>query len=363
MRYSLHARLLVVSSGLVLFTVGVGAQRGNNAIASLKGAALPQRPDLERYLADSQSLVVLGKALFWDAQVGSDGRTACATRHFHAGADHRLTNELCPPAASTAAVRPNTTLAAGDFPFHAFTNPDDNGSAPTRNRSDVVGSAGVVLRTFVDVTDSSAVDLGSDGAAGSFTLGGLKVRQVTSRNTPSVINAVFYLRNFWDGRAHNVFNAATPFGAADGRARVLAVAGRALVPETVRLDGSSLASQAVGPPLNGLEMSFDGRAWAHLGRKMLALTPLARQTVAASDSVLGPFANAGGAGLRGDMTYGSLIRASFQPAYWSSPAVIDADGRTLVEAGEPGSAREFTQMAYNFGLFFGLAVQAYESTL
>src|SRR6185503_2323848 len=98
--------------------------------------------------------------------------------------------------------------------------------AVSRNRSDVVGSAGVVRQTFVDVTDGSAVDIGTaSGAASVFTLGGLKVRQVTSRNTPSVINAVFNLRNFWDGRANNVFNAATPFGAADTRARVLVVSG------------------------------------------------------------------------------------------------------------------------------------------
>ncbi len=46
----------------------------------------------------TQSLIVLGKALFWDVQVGSDGRTACATCHFHAGADHRVTNQIAGPA-------------------------------------------------------------------------------------------------------------------------------------------------------------------------------------------------------------------------------------------------------------------------
>ena len=194
-------------------------------------------------------------------------------------------------------------------------------------------------------------------------LGGLNVRQVTSRNTPSVINAVFNLRNFWDGRANNIFNAATPFGAADGRADVLVAAHGALSPEVVRLDGSSLASQAVGPPLNALEMSFDGRAWMHLGRKMLTLPPLARQTVAADDSVLGALANGADTGLQPEVSYGSLIRASFQPAYWSSAAVVDAAGRVIVDVGEPSRPGEFSQMAYNFGLFFGLAVQAYESTL
>ena len=97
--------------------------------------------------------------------------------------------------------------------------------------------------------------------------------------------------------------------------------GGALAPEVVRWMASSLASQAVGPPLNAVEMSFDGRAWAHLGRKMLTLPPLARQAVAGDDSVLGALASVAGPGLRPDVSYGALIRAAFQPAYWSSPAV------------------------------------------
>src|SRR6185369_5777193 len=106
--------------------------------------------------------VVLGKSLFWDVQVGSDGHTACATCHFHAGADHRVTNAIAGSATSTDAVRPNSTLTPDDFPFHIFENPNDNRSTSTRNRRDVVGSAGVVERTFIDVTDSSAADLGAD---------------------------------------------------------------------------------------------------------------------------------------------------------------------------------------------------------
>jgi cytochrome c peroxidase len=340
----------------------VVAQRGNDAIASLKGVAVPQPAGLNRYVADPQALVVLGKALFWDVQVGSDGRTACATCHFHAGADHRITNQIAGLQTSTAPVRPNQSLTIGDFPFHAFANPNDNGSALTRDRREVVGSAGVVKRGFVDTIDGAPAEAANDSGAGLFSLGGLKVRQVTSRNTPTVINAVFNRRNFWDGRAHDLFNAVTPFGPADGRASVLVVAGGSLAPETVRLDASSLASQAVGPPLNGLEMSFEGRQWMNLGRKLLTLPPLTRQFVAADDSVLGAFANAPANGLRPEVTYGSLIRAAFQPAYWSSLAVLDANGRVIAAAGEPGS-REFTQVAFNFGLFVGIAVQAYEATL
>jgi hypothetical protein len=166
---------------------------------------------------------------------------------------------------------------------------------------------------------------------------------VTSRNAPSVINAVFSLRNFWDGHASNLFNSATPFGSADARATVLVASGSSLQPQAVRLDGSSLASQAAGPPLNGLEMSYEGRAWADLGRKMLARMPLARQAVARDDSMLGQLADAAGSGLRSNITYSALIRGSFQPADWSSPAVVNADGRVIVADGEPARSGEFNR--------------------
>jgi hypothetical protein len=84
--------------------------------------------------------------------------------------------------------------------------------------------------------------------------------------------------------------------------------------------------------------------------------------VSSADSVLGPFV-VSASGLRGDVNYASLIRAAFQPAYWNSPAVLDVNGQTIVSAGEPGRPGEYNQMAYNFGLFFGLAIQAYEATL
>ena len=206
---------------------------GNNPIATLKGVAIPQ-PDLSPYVARRDALIALGKALFWDVQVGSDGQTACATCHFHAGADHRITNQVAGPITSMASVRANTTLTLNDFPFHTFANPNDNTSAATRARRDVVGSAGVVLQRFVGITDG-AMEVGANGSStGLFTIGGASVRQVTSRNAPSVINAVLNHRNFWDGRASNVFNASTPFGAADARAMVLVATANGLQPQIGR---------------------------------------------------------------------------------------------------------------------------------
>src|SRR4029453_13964984 len=106
-----------VCAALFLLSVTAAAQRGgNNTIATLKGIAVPTPAGLTQHVSDQQALGVPGKALFWDVQVGSDGRTACATCHFHAGADHRVTNQIAGAATSTAAVRPNTSLTIGDFP-------------------------------------------------------------------------------------------------------------------------------------------------------------------------------------------------------------------------------------------------------
>src|SRR5438552_3611604 len=40
-------------------------------LASLKTATKPQDPHMADYVADKKALVQLGKALFWDQQVGS----------------------------------------------------------------------------------------------------------------------------------------------------------------------------------------------------------------------------------------------------------------------------------------------------
>jgi hypothetical protein len=95
-------------------------------------------------------------------------------------------------------------------------------------------------------------------------------------------------------------------------------------------------------------MSYDGRTWPMVGRKMLSLRPLAKQTVAADDSVLGPYADASGRGLAWRHSYLALVQTAFEPAYWQAAAT---------------TAEGFTQLEANFALFFGLAVQAYEATL
>ena len=117
---------------------------------------------------------------------------------------------------------------------------------------------------------------------------------------------------------------------------------------SILLDNASLASQAVGPPLSGIEMSWDGRMFPDLGRKMLQLTPLALQKVHCDDSVLGRYANRRGYGLKPRLKYSRLVQKAFRSRFWRSSEVTP-DGYTLMEQ--------------NFSLFWGLSVMLYESTL
>jgi hypothetical protein len=63
-------------------------------------AKVPLPEDLDAYLNAQNPnarrvAAQLGKALFWDMAVGSDGQ-ACASCHFHAGVDNRSKNQLSP---------------------------------------------------------------------------------------------------------------------------------------------------------------------------------------------------------------------------------------------------------------------------
>ncbi|RMG95486.1 MAG: hypothetical protein D6706_11995, partial [Chloroflexi bacterium] len=334
---------------------------------SLKTIAIPEPPDLNDYVVNRDAAIQLGKALFWDMQVGSDGVQACATCHYSAGTDNRATNRLHPGADSIfQAGTPDGTLQLDDFPFHKLADPADRNSTVLFDTDDVAGGQGVEMQNFVSIVPGNAEDAGQPVPDPIFNVNGQNVHQVTGRDTPSVINAVFNVRNFWDGRANFVFNGVNPFGQRDPNAVVLEVQpDDSVVPVTVRLQFASLASQAVGPPNSAVEMAWNGRTFPDIGKKMLTLTPLGKQIVDPTDSVLGPLANPSGPGLT--ISYEDLIKTAFNPEYWDSDVMVvfDANGNPTVlpNPGRPLSLDEYTLMEANFSLFFGLAVQLYESTL
>jgi len=220
----------------------------------------------------------------------------------------------------------------------------------------IVGSQGVVKENFVSITSGSASEKGVIVLDPIFQVGGANARQVTERNTPTTINAIFMDRLFWDGRANHYFNGVNPFGTLDPDARVLkrvitaasktVAASELLVPTKILLNIGSAASQCVGPALSGVEMSWNGKSFRELGRKMLSLKPLGLQKVDPTDSVLGVYTGGAATGL-GSLSYGQLIRDAFRSEWWSSPQPTDG----------------FTQMEANFSLFWGLAIMMYESTL
>ena len=217
------AVLLFATAGQIAWgqTGGPPPNGPNQNPGSLKRVPIPRPTNLTKYVKDQNALVILGKALFWDMQTGSDGRQACASCHFHAGADHRAQNQL---SKTSDALPLNHSLTVDEFPFHALANAADNRSSVLRDTSAVVGSAGLFRRMFVDIISGSAADNGFDsGDLPAFSLGGINVRQVGTRNTPTVINAVFNVRNLWDGRASDIFTGLTPFGESDVRPNALAV--------------------------------------------------------------------------------------------------------------------------------------------
>jgi cytochrome c peroxidase len=352
------------SIALLLSLLPAGVSLGAQAIPPpdllpLNQIPVPEPTNLFQFVKNRSAAIKLGKALFWDMQAGSDGVQACASCHFSAGADNRLKNTVNPGTRggdTTFQVRgPNDTLQPGDFPFHERQIPTLQGSQVLRDSNDVVGSQGVLFTQFTGIVPGSPFDSGTPITDAVFQSNGANMRRVTARNTPSNINAVFNFNNFWDGRAHFVFNGVNPFGPLDPSAGVWFNTNGNLVKQAVAIPFASLASQATGPPLDDTEMSYKGRTFPLLGRKMLSLTPLGQQVVHPNDSVLGPLSNAvlqangrvgGSKGLK--TTYTQMIKDAFNNNLWDS-IQITPSGHTQMEA--------------NFSLYWGLAIQLYEATL
>jgi hypothetical protein len=207
---------------------------------------------------------------------------------------------------------PNYTLEPHDFPFTKHTD-ENEPSLILSDTNDVVSSQGVFNAKFLDVTPPSPTDA-CDGVADTvFHVGGINTRRVEPRNAPTVFNAVFNFRNFWDGRANQNFNGVNPFGQRDENAHVWKTNASGGVEQvSIVIPLGSLASQAVGPPRSDFEMSCAGRIFATIGGKLLAasVVPLGLQFVDPSDSVLEPYAR--GSGTPGSLTvsYAELVRGA-----------------------------------------------------
>ena len=272
----------------------------------------PIKPDLDGIVVDEDWARIMGKLLFWEQQIGSDG-IACASCHFSAGADSRITNQLNPGfnivkvdpvtgeqvpdedhsfgdasglLASGRPAAPNITMTPEDFPFQRHADESDRDSAITFDMNDVMSSSGSFDSLFI-ASNPTHFDKCKKISDIFHTSKGRPSRAVEPRNTPTTINSAFNHRQFWDMRAKNKFNGKGVFGWTeienDPTARVMEVdtTSGEVAAKILSVDNASLASQAVGPPLSNLEMSCGGRTWGDIGREMLhpSVYPLFHQYI------------------------------------------------------------------------------------
>jgi hypothetical protein len=345
------------------------------------------------YIRNREAASILGKAIFWDQQLGSDSVQSCGSCHFHAGVDNRTKNQLNPNHLGgdfTFQLKgPNQEVTPADFPFRKLADVEIAGdpacllplvtpfgqvvcdaSNVVSDTNDVMSSMGVFFGTFGDIPPigtflpavngvaSVPPDIRTDtpltwrqqiDAAVTLTrsdLGGLNagnldpipafqgVRRVEPRNTPTIFGAAMNFDNFWDGRARHDFNGGSVFGPADPQAHVWVFdnVSNSLVPTRQIIRFVSLASLFTGPGLSNFEMSQTGRNWAKVGKKLLqaGVTPLANQFVDNTDSVLGPYSNQNGAAC-----------ASLPPEDRSG------NGSTVIGTGTPGLCISYPALIRN----------------
>jgi cytochrome c peroxidase len=365
---------------LIAASAGISAQVSAHSglvPPSLKQIKVPPVPGLldgpQPIVVNREKAIVLGKALFWDMNVGSDDM-ACASCHFHAGADSRSRNQFSPgkthlpvhptdanaydPSDPRGAHLANYQLKKSDFPLYKF----DGSTGKLRDdlyTYNAVASSGTFSGEFKSVSPTGSGKDQCEPLVGerldqTFNVNGIHTRRVEPRNSPTVINAVLFDRLFWDGRANHFFNGVSAFGPRDPKAFVWVRENDAVWKQRLALPNSAFASLSVGPPVNEFEMSCRGRTWPDIGRKLLKRRPLERQHVHPQDSALGKYRHASGKGL--NRTYETLVREAFAPRFWSA-------GAHPLFGKPPYGAKGFTQAEANFSMFFGIALQLYAGTL
>jgi cytochrome c peroxidase len=382
--YNLRGRLPGRGSSAVVW--GACVLLGMGLIISTEASAedaftpkMPPADQLNTFVKDLTWAKILGRALFWDQQVGSDGM-ACASCHFAAGADLRLRNQIHPnfnnvrieggdkefganqaftgtgdasdpnngsipdylvgligdPVNGTPVqASANYKLRPEDFPLHKLREPFNPNGPIEITTNDRISSSGSFDNVFSSVSRVRLKDRCKLNRKSIFhTSRGKPARQVEPRNTPTTVNSVFNPVQFWDGRAKNTFNGFNVFGKSDNKNEPLAgvieydpsTFSVMQDPFIVAIQNASLASQAVGPPLSELEMSCSGREFRELGRKMLseARLPLRLQQIDRDDSLFGRHGpkgnliNFSGFGLRERYDYEELIKKAFKEKWWAA---------------------------------------------
>jgi cytochrome c peroxidase len=96
-----------VSLGAGTSSAGPGPGNGGG----LSTVPVPQPTG--RDIVNQAAAVWLGKALFWDEQVGGDGQIACATSHFHAGAHNRAVTPSSTGVVGSQGIAAATFVAIG----------------------------------------------------------------------------------------------------------------------------------------------------------------------------------------------------------------------------------------------------------
>lgn len=291
-------------------------------IGSAKGADVNLNSGWDAFPTDESkaAAIKLGKALFWDEQLGSGngGQYACASCHYQAGADSHPMR-----------------IQAGGLPNGIF------------------GSLGVQTANFRGV--AAVADATAPGGLCAVPCDDFEVvgeLAITGRNAPPSVDSNS-IHNFWDGRANFVFNGLDPSG--EVRPGLYTPTGM----KSVMILESSQASQAVGPPNSDVEMAAVGRTNTDLGWKMCHVVPLASQTgdiveVLRGEGLLVPggyvrmIEEAFGAGPLAEFV-SNEIAPGVLANVCTSPGVVEQCECSITES--------------NFALFFGLAIQAYEQTL
>jgi|GEM_PF-3284146 len=258
-------------------------------------------------IIDQSAAIRLGRALFWDQQLGggNGAQMACASCHYQAGTDSH-------PMRIETGKLANDSITSLGVKFAAFNSLDCDGtSCQAIDNCNVIGGW---LRTGVQAPPA-----------------------IESQN----------VHNFGDGRANNIFNGVDSTGSVTNGIFERDSEG-VINPVDVAYFDSSQASQSLPPANSSVEMACAGRTFPEIGYKLLRVVPLALQSGAVASDVQ-------------TTTYAELIAAAFDARFVGDEIITTV---APIRSGDPNNlAPQPTLTEQNFALFFGLAIQAYEQTL